>query len=101
MRSPPPISVESVARAKGNPGAPTKFYKLAAKSANSAKHEDSCGSASDSLNAKYGEVCEVGSTSFRTVRTVRNEVDPPESRANAHSSHNSHGGANAQDVEIF
>jgi hypothetical protein len=69
--TPPQITVETVPRPKGNPGTPTKIYKLAAKCAKSAKCGSGIGFAGDSKD------CEVS-------RSVRSET--PDTNAPAHTS---------------
>lgn len=85
--SPARVVVETVPRPKGNPGSPTKIYRLAAKSANCANNEDWRGSQHDSQVREVSEACEVSGT---TVRTVREGTNQPTARANAHASQTSH-----------
>jgi len=59
--SPPQIEVETIARAKGESGTATKYYKLVANSANCANSEHSCGLQPDL-------------SPLRTVRTVRTDL---------------------------
>lgn len=89
--SPPTVIVEAVPR-KDGPGSPTKFYVLAAKSAESAKCEDSRGFAADSVPGEISEISEAWAEarpSFRSVRSVRQPANSAESRASAHVSLNS------------
>ena len=98
--SPPAVIVEVEPR-KDSPGSPTKFYVLAAKSAKSAKCEDSRGFAADSAPGEVSEISEVwaeGDTSFRSVRQPAN---PAGSRANAHVSLNSLISPASADEEAF
>lgn len=57
--APPRIVVETIPRPKGNPGSPTKFYRPAANSANSAKREDWRGLAVNSHDGEISELCEI------------------------------------------
>lgn len=88
--TPPRIEVETVPRPKATPGSPTKFYTLAAKSANQAKSEQRRGFA-ETLHV--GEECELSEPSpgtVRTVRTLREVSNQLESRASIEGSNTSH-----------
>ncbi len=102
--SPARIVVETVPRPDGKPGTPTKTYRLAAKCANSAKREDSCGLQPDLEDCEVSEMCEMSEgagTSFRTVRTVREVSNQPQSHASIDISHISHiSQADADNVDI-
>ena len=90
--NPPQIQIETTPRPKGNPGSPTKKYKLAAKSAKSANREDSCGLEHGFDGARTERTLRSQDTedsTVRTVRTVRNDEKQPQSLVNADSSHNS------------
>ena len=91
--NPPKIVVRSVARAKENPGAPTKYYELTANSAKSANSEYPCGFPDDSGESELCEVRELCSTvddQSSQVRKVRKGSNPPQTRASVDNSHNSH-----------
>lgn len=91
--NPPGIVVESIPRPKGTPGTPTKIYRLAAKSAKSAKTEHPCGLAADSAVGTVSEECEVSAqqdTTLRTLSTLREATEPPQSRASVDTLHTSH-----------
>ena len=111
--TPARIVVETVARPKGNPGSPTKFYALAANCAKSANSEHRRGLQPDCESRELSELCELSSPTVRTVRTVREPLNQPQYRASAHGQHSSHSsqGANrwqprqldpgVTDVEVF
>lgn len=84
--TPPRIVVESVPRPKDNPGAPTKWYRLAANSAKSAKGEQRRGFARDSHSGETSEVGESSQTTLRRVRTFRETPNEPQTRMNASDS---------------
>ena len=99
--TPPRVEVETVPRPKGSPGAATKFYRLAAKSANSAKDEQRQGFASASESSEISEVCEVSASTVRTFRTVREASTGPETRTSVDASHISHISQANADTEVF
>ena len=95
--TPPRITVELVARPKGSPGSPTRFYELPAQSAHCAQREDSCGLAGDLQGAQsvrslrtVGVDAADEPPGCATVRTVRKEPYQPATRANAHSAQSAH-----------
>lgn len=92
--TPPLIEVHTQHRPKGTPGTPTKFYSLVrAKSANSANSEHRRGFAPDSATCEVSETCEVLAAdpgTVRTVRTVRELQNNPQTRASIDDSLNSH-----------
>jgi hypothetical protein len=91
--TPPKIIVQAVPRSKGNPGAATKFYRLAANSANSAKDVHPRGFADDFNAREASEVCEEipawvdESSQFRAECETSN---PPQTRASIDVSQDSH-----------
>jgi len=98
--APPAIELDTVPRPKGEPGTPTKFYKLAVNPAKSANREQPRGLHPETVG---GELCAVSENSpadganqqatVRTVRTVCEPLNPAETRADIdtlHSSHSSH-----------
>jgi hypothetical protein len=105
--TPPVIELETVPRPKGEPGTPTKFYKLAAKSAKSANREQRRGLSQEIESGEGGEVCELSMsagidmpTLVRTIRTVReapNHSIPGVVVDTSQSSHSSQG----PDTEFF
>lgn len=97
--TPPRIVIETVARPKSSPGSPTKFYALAANSANPANSEHSCGLQPDSEVREASELCELSGTSVSTVRTVSELSNRPQTRANADDSHSSHSSQAAPEVQ--
>ena len=99
--TPPRIVVETVPRPKATPGAATKFYTLAAKSAKSANSEHSRGFAETSRDGEVSEVCEVSKTSLRTLRTLRDASNQTASSASADASHTSHTSRAPSEKEVF
>ena len=104
--TPPAIVVEVEPRTDG-PGSPTRFYRLAVKSANSANTEHSCGFADDSQACEVSELSEVRPSpsntvrSVRSVRTVRRATNPAESRANPDDSLSSLSSPEIGVAEVF
>lgn len=88
--SPPRIEVDAVPRPKGTPGTAAKIYRMAAKSAKSAKREQPRGLQPDSAAGEVCEVCEVIPTTLRTLRTLREVPNTPGSRASTHGAQTSH-----------
>lgn len=88
--TPPRVEVESVPRPKDNPGAPTKWYRLAANSANSAKSEQRRGLAGDLHVGELRELGESSKTTLRPVRTLREAPNRPQTRVDAGDSPISH-----------
>ena len=88
--TPPRIEVEAVPRPKDKPGAPTKFYSLAAKCAKSANSEHGRGFAQTSQVCEGSEVSEVSKPSLRTLRTLSEVPIQPETRASVDASQTSH-----------
>ena len=102
--TPPRIVVESVPRLKNAPGAPTKFYILAANCANSANSKAGRGFAGDFHDCEPSELSELSGPSESSVRTVRTVSEPsndPQSRANASGSHSSHSSRPSDEREVF
>jgi hypothetical protein len=99
--TPPSIIVEIVPRPKTNPGCPTKFYTLAANSANSAKCESRRGFAGDSNDCELSELSHPTATSVRTVRTVREDPNRVGTRASIDSSLSSLSSHGTADTEVF
>lgn len=105
--TPPRIMVESEPR-KDGAGTATKFYRLAANCAKSANCEDSCGFAPDpefapAAKSANSGAAEIDHSSHSSLSSLR--LNPPQTRANAHSSHishSSHAGADlaAGDLDI-
>ena len=88
LATPPAIVVESEARTDG-PGSPTKFYSLAANSAESAKREDRRGFAGVSPACETSELSEVSateSTTVRSLRSIRHSPNSAQTRASADDS---------------
>lgn len=92
--TPPRIEVETQPRPKGSPGTPTKFYSLVrANSANSANSEQRRGFSADSSDGELSELCELSpgeKPSVRTVRTVSDSRNGPQSPADIDTSLSSH-----------
>ena len=82
--TPARIVVETVARPKGNPGSPTKFYALAANCANSADSGHRRGLQPDCESRELSKPSELSSTTVCTVRTVREPSNQPQTLASAH-----------------
>ena len=99
--TPPRIEVEAVPRAKDKPGAPTKFYSLAANCAKSANSEYRRGFAQSSHACEPSEPSELSETSVRTVRTVSELSDRAVSRAGIEGSHSSHSSQAQVEKETF
>lgn len=79
--SPPRIEVDTVPRPKGTPGTATKIYRMAAKSAKTAKSEPPRGLQLDSAAGEVCEDSEVSPTTLRTLSTLREVPNTPGSRA--------------------
>lgn len=79
--SPPRIVVDTIPRPKGTPGTATKIYRLAAKSAKTAKSEPPRGLQPDSAAGEVCEDCEVSPTTLRTLSTLRETRNSAGSRA--------------------
>lgn len=92
--TPPRIEVHTEPRPKGTPGTPTKRYSLVrANSAKSANSEYRRGFAPGSATCEVSETCEVLATdpgTVRTVRTVREQQNTPQTRASIDDALNSH-----------
>ena len=104
LQATPPAIVVEVEQRKAGPGSPTKFYQLAAKSAKSAKCEDSRGFTADSVPEEISEISEVWNgddTSFRSVRSVRQQADSAQSLASANVSLNTLISPATADTEAF
>ena len=99
--TPPAIALETVPRPKGEPGSPTKFYTPAANSANSANREQRRGFPADGDGSELSEPCEIspgsGDGGATTVRTVRESMNPAQTRVSIDSSQSSQS-SHAQDV---
>ena len=102
--TPPTIELEIVSRPKGEPGSPTKYYRLAANSANSANRERRRGMPASDDGVELCETSEVSpvnggghATSVSRVRTFRDSLNPTQTRANPHVSHSSHNSHPAAD----
>jgi hypothetical protein len=99
--TPPRIVVETVPRPKATPGAPAKFYTLAANSANTANREHSRGLEDSS---RGGELSELSGQTSGTVSTVRDTFATPSSeqtRAAIEGSLNSQSSRATSEKEIF
>ena len=90
--TPPAIEVEVEPR-KDGPGSPTKFYKLAAKSAKSAKREEPRGFSVDWAGGEVSEVSEFSPRAGAAVEAecadftrLRHAENEPGTRSNAHTS---------------
>jgi hypothetical protein len=87
--SPPLIEVETVPRINGN-GSPTKFYKLAADSANSANCEHPCGLQPDSAPLGIVRTLRNVGADFAEFADVARTPNPAPTRMDIQTSHNSH-----------
>ena len=87
--APPLIEVETVPRINGN-GSPTKFYKLAADSANSANCEHPCGLQPDSAPLEDVRNLRNVRADFAEFADVAHTPNPAPTRVDIQTSHNSH-----------
>lgn len=99
--NPPEIEVETMPRPKGTHGNATKYYKLSAKCAKSAKCGAGIGFAGDldivrsvrSLRSEVNtdaDIIDEKIAHFATLRTLRNDVKTAETRMDKQTSHTSH-----------
>lgn len=88
--SPARIVVQTVPRPKGTPGTPSKIYSTPAKCAKSAKNGYPCGLQPDFDKCEVCEVSQDLPTTLRTVRTPREVLNQPQSRASVDASLTSH-----------
>jgi hypothetical protein len=79
--SPPRIEVDTVPRPKGTPGTATKIYRLAAKSAKSAKRDQPRAPEQDLSSGEVCGDCEVSAATLRTLSTRGEVQNEPGSRA--------------------
>ena len=99
--TPPQIEVETIARPKGSPGRPTKFYSLRANYANSANTEQWSGFRHGSRACEPSEPSELTPEIVRTVSRLRTEGNTPETHISiecSQSSHSSQGPAESAEV---
>lgn len=102
--TPPRIVVEAVPRPKDKPGSATKFYVLAANSANCANSGPPRGLGDSLQPCELSELCELSpatETTVRTVSTVRKPLNQAASRTSAHDSHSSHSSQSNSEMEVF
>jgi hypothetical protein len=97
--TPPAIEIEIEQRTDG-PGSATKFYRIPAKSAKSAKSEHRRGFPDDSPAREISEISEDSENAAPTVRSVRSSANSAESRAGVDDSLNSLNSPVSTDEEV-